>query len=80
MKMRGVLYRQLIDKELIRKWLPELTPREGKVLSLIYGLGCNGHTLEEVAAIYDVTRERVVQIKHKALRKIAAGEPLHNGK
>jgi RNA polymerase primary sigma factor len=51
--------------------LDTLTEREKKVLRLRFGIG-NGYprTLEEVGAIFKVTRERVRQIEAKALRKL----------
>ncbi len=51
--------------------LKRLTPREERVLRLRFGLeGDRVHTLEEVGQILNVTRERVRQIEHKALRKL----------
>jgi len=51
--------------------LDTLTEREKKVLRLRFGIG-DGYprTLEEVGAIFSVTRERVRQIEAKALRKL----------
>jgi len=51
--------------------LAALSPREGRVLQLRYGLR-DGHTytLEEVGNQFGVTRERVRQIESKALRKL----------
>ena len=48
-----------------------LAPRERDVLRMRYGLD-DGEpkTLEEVGAVFAVTRERVRQIEHKALRKL----------
>jgi RNA polymerase primary sigma factor len=58
-------------REDLRKVLATLTEREQKVLDLRFGL-TNGNemTLEEVGAIYSVTRERIRQIEAKALRKL----------
>ena len=44
-----------------------LTPRENEVIKHLYQ---EGLTLDETGKIYDVTRERIRQIKYKALRKI----------
>ena len=51
--------------------LDTLTEREKKVLRLRFGIG-DGYprTLEEVGAIFRVTRERVRQIEAKALKKL----------
>ncbi len=51
--------------------LSTLTDREKKVLRLRFGIG-DGYprTLEEVGAIFEVTRERVRQIEAKALKKL----------
>jgi len=48
-----------------------LTPRERDVIRLAFGLGCEEMTLEEIGAKYDLTRERVRQVKEKAIRKMA---------
>ena len=58
-------------KEQMGGVLDTLTEREKKVLRLRFGIG-DGYprTLEEVGAIFNVTRERVRQIEAKALKKL----------
>ncbi|MFH1381185.1 MAG: RNA polymerase sigma factor RpoD [Candidatus Omnitrophota bacterium] len=58
-------------KEQMGGVLDTLTEREKKVLRLRFGIG-DGYprTLEEVGAIFHVTRERVRQIEAKALKKL----------
>lgn len=66
----------LSDKECctyIQDLLDSLTPREAKVLRLRFGIGVSNEqdcTLEEVAKMYGMTRERIRQIEAKALRKM----------
>jgi len=55
----------------IERALETLTPREADVIRLYFGLG-NQHpmTLEEIGETFDLTRERVRQIKEKAIRRL----------
>jgi len=55
----------------IERALDTLTPREADVIRLYFGLG-NEHsmTLEEIGETFDLTRERVRQIKEKAIRRL----------
>jgi len=55
----------------IERALETLTPREADVIRLYFGLG-NEHpmTLEEIGETFDLTRERVRQIKEKAIRRL----------
>ena len=55
----------------INKALSSLTLKEAAVIRLRFGLDC-GHerTLEEVGRILGVTRERVRQLEHRALKKL----------
>ena len=56
--------------DVMRSVLDRMTPREIKVLRLRFGVdGESPHSLEEVAEIFGVSRERIRQIEHKALRK-----------
>jgi RNA polymerase primary sigma factor len=56
-------------------FLQTLVPREEQVLRLRFGVGCGReHTLEEIGAGLDVTRERVRQIELRALRKLRRPE------
>ncbi len=58
-------------REELLKALEDLDPREREILELRYGLR-DGHprTLKEVAAMFDVTRERIRQIEIRALEKL----------
>ena len=62
---------QTLLKEQLADVLKTLTPREGKVLRLRFGLeDGRPRTLEEVGKEFNVTRERIRQIEAKALRKL----------
>lgn len=55
----------------IQRSLATLTEKERDVVNLYYGIGMNhGLTLEEIGAKFDLTRERVRQIKEKAIRRL----------
>ncbi len=55
----------------IERSLESLSGREGDVIRLYFGLGGNQpHTLEEIGRKFDLTRERVRQIKEKAIRRL----------
>jgi RNA polymerase primary sigma factor len=55
----------------IERSLSTLKPREGDVIRLYYGLnGKHPLTLEEIGERFDLTRERVRQIKEKAIRRL----------
>lgn len=64
------LMSESLQKEIERS-LSTLTERERDVIKLFFGIGCNhGLTLEEIGAKFDLTRERVRQIKEKAIRRL----------
>jgi RNA polymerase primary sigma factor len=55
----------------IEKALASLTPREAEVITLYFGIGREQPlTLEEIGERFGLTRERVRQIKEKALRRL----------
>ena len=55
----------------IERVLATISNREGDILKRYYGLnGYHQHTLEEIGIAFDLTRERVRQIKEKALRRL----------
>ena len=55
----------------IEKALDTLTPREAEVINLYFGLNHEkALTLEEIGARFSLTRERVRQIKEKAIRRL----------
>ena len=64
----------LLDQSLrieIEKALDTLTARESEVINLYFGLNAEkALTLEEIGARFSLTRERVRQIKEKAIRRL----------
>ena len=55
----------------IQRSLSTLTDKERDVINLYYGIGVpHALTLEEIALKFDLTRERVRQIKEKAIRRL----------
>lgn len=54
----------------IERALITLTPREADVLRLYFGLSETPLTLEEIGERFELTRERVRQIKEKAIRRL----------
>ncbi|MDG1842585.1 MAG: RNA polymerase sigma factor RpoD/SigA [Crocinitomicaceae bacterium] len=58
-------------KKDIERSLSILSQREGEILKLFYGLGgIRSHSLDEIGLHFELTRERVRQIKEKALRRL----------
>lgn len=55
----------------IKRSLSTLSEREREVIILFFGIGMkHGLTLEEIGTKFDLTRERVRQIKEKAIRRL----------
>ncbi len=69
---------QAMDKflsEEIDRALRSLAPRDAKVLRLYFGLdGGREHTLEEIGGMLGVTRERVRQLRDRALKRLREGD------
>mgnify|MGYP001493309770 FL=1 len=66
----NLLMNESLQKEIDRS-LSTLTEREREVIKLFFGIGMqHGLTLEEIGAKFDLTRERVRQIKEKAIRRL----------
>ncbi len=60
--------------ESVRSALETLEPRDAKVLKLYFGLGGEReHTLEEIGNMLGVTRERIRQLRDRALRRLREG-------
>jgi RNA polymerase primary sigma factor len=61
--------------EHIEKALESLTPRDARVIRLYFGLESGReHTLEEIGNMLGVTRERVRQLRDRALKRLREGE------
>lgn len=50
--------------------LSTLSSREKEILQMFFGIGCQEMTLEEIGDHFGLTRERVRQVKEKALRRL----------
>jgi RNA polymerase primary sigma factor len=62
-------------REEIDAALATLSPRDARVLRLYFGLdGGTEHTLEEIGDLFGITRERVRQLRDRALKKLREGE------
>jgi RNA polymerase primary sigma factor len=68
-----VMDRFLSDE--VEQALRTLPPRDAKVLRLYFGLdGGREHTLEEIGGMLGVTRERVRQLRDRALKRLREGD------
>ncbi len=65
--------RSLLNESLTReidRALATLTERESDIIKLFFGIGVQEMTLEEIGEKFGLTRERVRQIKEKAIRRL----------
>lgn len=65
---RGLINESLATE--VERALEILTEREQDIIRYFFGIGCSEMTLEEIGEKFDLTRERVRQIKEKAIRKL----------
>ena len=65
---RGLINESLATE--VDRALETLTERERDIIRYFFGIGCSEMTLEEIGEKFDLTRERVRQIKEKAIRKL----------
>ena len=65
---RGLINESLATE--VDRALEILTERERDIIRYFFGIGCSEMTLEELGEKFDLTRERVRQIKEKAIRKL----------
>ncbi len=54
----------------IERAISTLTERERDIIRLFFGISCQEFTLEEIGGKFNLTRERVRQIKEKAIRRL----------
>jgi RNA polymerase primary sigma factor len=65
-----MLIKESLSRE-IQRSLATLTEKEREIINLFYGIGVpHNYTLEEIGSMFDLTRERVRQIKEKAIRRL----------
>ncbi len=65
---RGLINESLSTE--IDRALDQLTPREADIIRKFFGIGVPEKTLEEIGEEFHLTRERVRQIKEKAIRRL----------
>jgi len=65
----NTLMHESLRKEIDRA-LSTLTERESEIIKMFFGIGCQEMTLEEIGDNFGLTRERVRQIKEKAIRRL----------
>ena len=65
---RGLINESLATE--VERALEILTERERDIIRYFFGIGCSEMTLEEIGEKFDLTRERVRQIKEKSIRKL----------
>ncbi len=69
----AALQQEDLSKE-VNHTLAQLTKREQGILRMSFGIGCPQMSLEEIGDYYRLTRERVRQIKERAIRRLRGGK------
>ena len=64
-----MLMNESLSKE-INRALSTLSERERDIIKMFFGIGRHEMTLEEIGDEFGLTRERVRQIKEKAIRRL----------
>jgi RNA polymerase primary sigma factor len=65
----NLLVNESLSREIDRA-LSTLTDREKEIIQMFFGIGMQEMTLEEIGDRFGLTRERVRQIKEKAIRRL----------
>ena len=64
------IYSEDVLKSQLEKTLSVLSDREKDIISMYFGLDGQAMTLEQIGEEYGLTKERIRQVKQKALRKL----------
>jgi len=64
------VYGEDVLKDELEKTLSVLSEREKKIIEMYFGMDGSSMTLEQIGDEYGLTKERIRQIKEKALRKL----------
>lgn len=71
MKKSNITVASEVFKNYTKKAQDKLTERERDIIERYYGYGDNyRHSLDELGTFYNVTRERIRQIKTEGLKKL----------
>lgn len=71
----SILTQESLSRE-VERALRQLHEREREILKMFFGIGCREMSLEEIGEEFNLTRERVRQIKEKAIRRLKGNKSL----
>ena len=63
------LNQESLERE-VERVMQQLTSRERDILKMSFGIGCQEMSLDEIGTTMDLSRERVRQIREKAIRRL----------